>query len=210
MSKNPNSFGARSTLAVGDKSYEIFRLDVLSKAGIGHVDKLPFSLRVLLENLLRNEDGNAVSKSDIEAVAGWEASATPSVEIAYHPARVILQDFTGVPAVVDLAAMRDAMVALGGTADQINPEQPVDLVIDHSVQVDSYGSEKAFGLNVQMEYLRNRERYLFRSPTLQRRARKAVPLDLRWQAAEGGMTTRSPSAPRISRRLRPRAESIRA
>jgi len=161
MSNNDNSFGARSTLAVGEQSYEIFRLDVLSKAGIGHVDKLPFSLRVLLENLLRHEDGNAVSKSDIEAVAGWDAAATPSVEIAYHPARVILQDFTGVPAVVDLAAMRDAMVALGGSADQINPEQPVDLVIDHSVQVDSYGSEKSFDLNVKMEYLRNRERYLF-------------------------------------------------
>ncbi len=161
MSNNQNSFGARSTLAVGDKSYEIFRLDALSKAGVGHVDKLPFSLRVLLENLLRNEDGNAVSKGDIEAVAGWNASDTPSVEIAYHPARVILQDFTGVPAVVDLAAMRDAMVALGGTADQINPEQPVDLVIDHSVQVDHYGTEASYGLNVKLEYLRNHERYLF-------------------------------------------------
>ncbi|MGH1345845.1 MAG: aconitate hydratase AcnA [Nannocystales bacterium] len=161
MSNNDNSFGARSTLAVGDKSYEIFRLDVLSKAGIGHVDKLPFSLRVLLENLLRNEDGNAVSKSDIEAVAGWDAAAEPSVEIAFHPARVVLQDFTGVPAVVDLAAMRDAMVALGGSADQINPEQPVDLVIDHSVQVDHYASENAFDLNVKLEYLRNRERYQF-------------------------------------------------
>lgn len=161
MSNNDNSFGARSTLAVGDKSYEIFRLDALSKAGIGHVDKLPFSLRVLLENLLRHEDGNAVSKSDIEAVAGWDAAAEPSVEIAFHPARVVLQDFTGVPAVVDLAAMRDAMVALGGSADQINPEQPVDLVIDHSVQVDHYASENAFDLNVKLEYLRNRERYQF-------------------------------------------------
>lgn len=161
MTDNHDSFGARSTLAVGDKSYEIFRLDALSKAGIGHVDTLPFSLRVLLENLLRHEDGNVVTKSDIEAVAAWDATAKPSVEIAYHPARVILQDFTGVPAVVDLAAMRDAMVALGGTPDQINPEQPVDLVIDHSVQVDHYASDNAFSLNVKLEYLRNRERYLF-------------------------------------------------
>lgn len=161
MSTHNDSFGARSTLAVGDESYEIFRLDALSKAGVGHVDALPFSLRVLLENLLRHEDGNVVSKSDIEAVANWDPGAKPSVEIAYHPARVILQDFTGVPAVVDLAAMRDAMVALGGTPEQINPEQPVDLVIDHSVQVDHYASDNAFSLNVKLEYLRNRERYLF-------------------------------------------------
>ena len=161
MNDATNSFGARSTLAVGEKSYEIFRLDALSKAGVGHVDKLPFSLRVLLENLLRHEDGNVVSKADIEAVASWDPKAEPSVEIAYHPARVILQDFTGVPAVVDLAAMRDAIVALGGKAEQINPEQPVDLVIDHSVQVDHYASPNAFSLNVKLEYLRNRERYLF-------------------------------------------------
>ncbi len=156
-----DSFGARSTLTVGDRSYEIFRLDALSQAGIGHVDTLPFSLRVLVENLLRHEDGKAVTRADIEAAAGWDAKADPSVEIAYHPARVLLQDFTGVPAVVDLAAMRDAIKTMGGDPQRINPLQPADLVIDHSVQIDHFGNDQAFGLNVQMEYQRNRERYAF-------------------------------------------------
>ena len=115
---NLDSFGARSTLTVGDRSYEIFRLDALKTAGVGHVDSLPFSLRVLVENLLRHEDGVAVTRDDIEAAADWDAKAEPSVEIAYHPARVLLQDFTGVPAVVDLAAMREAMKAMGGTFSQ--------------------------------------------------------------------------------------------
>ncbi|MEM9460412.1 MAG: aconitate hydratase AcnA [Myxococcota bacterium] len=159
--QNHDSFGARSTLTVGDHSYEIFRLDALSSSGVGHVDTLPFSLRVLVENLLRHEDGVTVTKADIEAAAGWDAKAEPSVEIAYHPARVLLQDFTGVPAVVDLAAMRDAIKAMGGDPQRINPLQPADLVIDHSVQIDHFGTDQAFGLNVQMEYQRNRERYAF-------------------------------------------------
>ncbi len=158
---NLDSFGARSTLTVGDRSYEIFRLDALANGGVGHVDTLPFSLRVLVENLLRHEDGTAVTREDIAAAAGWQATAEPSVEIAYHPARVLLQDFTGVPAVVDLAAMRDAIKTMGGDPQRINPLQPADLVIDHSVQIDHFGSQKAFGLNVQMEYQRNRERYAF-------------------------------------------------
>jgi len=158
---NRDSFGAKATLAVGDTAYEIWRLDALSGQGIGHVDKLPFSLRVLLENLLRHEDGVAVRKDDIEAVANWDASSDPSVEIAYHPARVILQDFTGVPAVVDLAAMRDAIKKMGGDAQRINPLQPVDLVIDHSVQVDHAGTHNAYDLNVKLEYHRNKERYQF-------------------------------------------------
>ncbi|MEX1362891.1 MAG: aconitate hydratase AcnA [Nannocystaceae bacterium] len=158
---NLDSFGARSTLTVGDRSYEIFRLDALAGSGVGHVDTLPFSLRVLVENLLRHEDGKAVTREDIEAAAAWDAKAEPSVEIAYHPARVLLQDFTGVPAVVDLAAMRDAIKALGGDPQRINPLQPADLVIDHSVQIDHFGTDQAFGLNVQLEYQRNRERYAF-------------------------------------------------
>jgi len=156
-----DSFGSSATLNVGDTAYQISRLDALSSKGIGHVDKLPFSLRVLLENLLRHEDGVAVTKDDIEAVASWDAKADPSVEIAYHPARVILQDFTGVPAVVDLAAMRDAIKTMGGDAQRINPLQPVDLVIDHSVQVDHSASSNAFDLNVRLEYQRNKERYQF-------------------------------------------------
>jgi aconitate hydratase len=158
---NLDSFGARSTLTVGERSYEIYRLDALANAGVGHVDRLPFSLRVLVENLLRNEDGVAVTADDITAAARWDAGAEPSVEIAYHPARVLLQDFTGVPVVVDLAAMRDAIAAMGGDPQRINPLEPVDLVIDHSVQIDHAGSAQAFGLNVKLEYQRNRERYAF-------------------------------------------------
>ncbi len=158
---NLDSFGARSTLTVGERSYEIYRLDALANAGVGHVDRLPFSLRVLVENLLRNEDGVAVTADDIAAAAGWDAKAEPSVEIAYHPARVLLQDFTGVPAVVDLAAMRDAIKTMGGDPQRINPLEPVDLVIDHSVQIDHAGTAASFGLNVQLEYQRNRERYAF-------------------------------------------------
>ncbi|MCX4241181.1 aconitate hydratase AcnA [Paraliomyxa miuraensis] len=158
---NLDSFGARSTLTVGDRSYEIYRLDALRSAGVGHVDRLPFSLRVLVENLLRNEDGVAVTQADITAAASWDAKAEPTVEIAYHPARVLLQDFTGVPAVVDLAAMRDAIKTMGGDPQRINPLEPADLVIDHSVQIDHFGTDQAFGLNVQLEYQRNRERYAF-------------------------------------------------
>src|SRR5688572_17890159 len=157
---NLDSFGARSTLVVEDRTYEIFRLDALHKRGL-EVSRLPFTLRVLLENLLRNEDGVAVTEGDVRALAQWNPSAEPSHEIGFHPARVLLQDFTGVPVVVDLAAMRDAIVKMGGDPQRINPLEPVDLVIDHSVQVDHFGSSRAFGLNVKLEYERNKERYQF-------------------------------------------------
>ncbi len=153
-------FGARSVLTVGDRRYEIFRLETLSKAGIP-VDRLPYSIRVLLENLLRTMDGKVVTAEDVEAVARWNPAAPPSREIAFSPSRVLLQDFTGVPAVVDLAAMRDAMAELGGDARRINPLQPAELVIDHSVQVDEYGSRAALLINAAKEFERNRERYLF-------------------------------------------------
>ncbi|HEV8130205.1 MAG TPA: aconitate hydratase AcnA [Acidobacteriota bacterium] len=160
-SSHPNSFGARATLRVKDQSYEIFRLDAAEKSLGIDLTRMPFSMKILLENLLRNEDGQSVKREDVEAVASWSPAAKPSKEISFHPARVLLQDFTGVPAVVDLAAMRDAMVHLGGDPRKINPLQPADLVIDHSVQVDYYGSSSAFRLNAEMELNRNRERYEF-------------------------------------------------
>ncbi len=156
-----DSFDARRVLTVGDRQYEIFALDALRKRGIGHVDRLPFSLRVLVENLLRNEDGVAVTVADVEAAAGWNAQDEPHHEIGFHPARVLLQDFTGVPVVVDLAAMRQAIKTLGGDPERINPLEPVDLVIDHSVQVDHFGRGNALSLNIALEYQRNRERYTF-------------------------------------------------
>ncbi|MBC7893883.1 MAG: aconitate hydratase AcnA [Cytophagaceae bacterium] len=158
---HPNSFGSRQTLKVGDASYTIFRLDALRELSGGNLDRLPFSLKILLENLLRGEDAAFVKKADIETLARWDVKQPVDKEIAFRTARVLLQDFTGVPCVVDLAAMRDALAALGGRADQINPLQPVDLVIDHSVQVDEYGTEAAFLLNVGLEYERNLERYQF-------------------------------------------------
>ncbi len=154
-----NSFGAQSGLEVGGRSYEIFRLDAL--ADVGAVDRLPFSLKVLLENLLRTEDGAAVTADDIEAFARWDPAATTAREIAFSPARVLMQDFTGVPAVVDLAAMRDAMGALGGDRAKINPLAPAELVIDHSVIADFSGSRDAFRRNAELEFERNRERYAF-------------------------------------------------
>ena len=153
-------FGARSALDVDGRAYEIFRLDALSKAGLP-VDRLPYSMRILLENQLRTLDDRTVRAEDVEAVARWEPTAEPSREIAFTPSRVLLQDFTGVPAVVDLAAMRDAMARLGGDPKRINPLQPAELVIDHSVQVDEYGSAAALFLNAKKEFERNRERYLF-------------------------------------------------
>jgi aconitate hydratase len=156
-----NSFGARATLTVEGKPYTIFRLDSLRTASSGSSDRLPFSLKILLENLLRNEDGAFVKRDDIEAMARWDVKARVEREIAFRTARVLLQDFTGVPAVVDLAAMRDAIVRLGGNPEKINPLQPVDLVIDHSVQVDEYGTEAAFFLNTKLEVERNKERYVF-------------------------------------------------
>jgi aconitate hydratase len=155
----PNSFDAKATLTVGGRDYEIYRLDALQAKY--DVARLPFSLKVLLENLLRNEDGESIRAQDIEALARWDAKAEPASEIAFTPARVIMQDFTGVPAVVDLAAMRDAMREMGGDPSKINPLAPAELVIDHSVQVDVYGSRFAFARNAELEFERNRERYAF-------------------------------------------------
>src|SRR2546430_707940 len=155
-----NSFGARSVLKVGEKEYEIYRIDALDKQGIS-TKHLPFSLRILLENLLRTEDGRNVTKEEIRALAAWNKNSKPEKEIAFTPSRVLLQDFTGVPAVVDLAAMRDAMKRLGGDPKLINPLQPAELVIDHSVQVDEFGSHKAFDVNALLEFQRNKERYAF-------------------------------------------------
>ena len=154
-----DSFATRDQLRVGVQTYELCFLRKLNEQHA--IDRLPCSLKILLENLLRYEDGKTVTRDDIEALARWEAAAEPSVEIAFRPARVLMQDFTGVPAIVDLAAMRDAMQALGGDPDRINPLQPAELVIDHSVQVDSFGSEQAVDLNSELEYRRNQERYSF-------------------------------------------------
>src|SRR5271169_5975068 len=155
-----NSFGSRSTLRVGSKQFEIYRLSAVEAHGCT-IKHLPYSLRILLENLLRREDGKAVKADDVRALTAWNAKSVPSQEIAFMPSRVLLQDFTGVPAVVDLAAMRDAMQALGGDPKLINPLQPAELVIDHSVQVDEFGTPQAFQLNAELEFIRNKERYAF-------------------------------------------------
>jgi len=155
-----DSFKSRSQLRVGKREYQICRLHALDKQGLA-TTRLPYSLRILLENLLRFEDGKSVKAEDIRALAKWDAEAAPDKEIAFMPARVLLQDFTGVPAVVDLAAMRDAMKKLGGDAKKINPLQPAELVIDHSVQVDEFGTPGAFQANADFEFQRNRERYAF-------------------------------------------------
>jgi len=155
-----NSFNSRASLKVGNKEYEIYRLDALENAGIS-TKHLPFSLRILLENLLRTEDGRNVTKEEVRALAGWNSKSKPDKEIAFTPSRVLLQDFTGVPCVVDLAAMRDAMKQLGGDPGLINPLQPVELVIDHSVQVDEFGTSNALDMNALLEFQRNKERYSF-------------------------------------------------
>jgi aconitate hydratase len=155
-----NSFKSRSTLKSGNRSYTIYRLPALEARGLD-LSRLPFSLKVLLENLLRREDGVNVTAGDIEFLAKWDAKAEPSREIAYMPARVLMQDFTGVPAVVDLGAMRDAIKTLGGDAARVNPLIPAELVIDHSVQVDEFGTAGAYGANSLLEFQRNRERYAF-------------------------------------------------
>ena len=155
-----DSFRSRSTLKIGSKEYEIFRLDALDKQSIS-TQHLPFSLRILLENLLRTEDGRNVKADDIRALASWNGNTKSQKEIAFTPSRVLMQDFTGVPAVVDLAAMRDAMKKLGGNPALINPLQPAELVIDHSVQVDEFGNARAFAMNAELEFLRNKERYGF-------------------------------------------------
>src|SRR5580704_10814733 len=155
-----NSFNSKSTLKVGSKEYEIYRLDALDQQGVS-TKHLPFSLRILLENLLRTEDGRNVTKEEVRALAAWNKTSKPEKEIAFTPSRVLLQDFTGVPCVVDLAAMRDAMQTLGGDPALINPLQPVELVIDHSVQVDEFGTSNAFEVNALLEFQRNKERYSF-------------------------------------------------
>jgi len=156
---SPDSFDTRSTLDVGGRSYEVFRLDALQERF--DVARLPYSIKVLLENVLRLEDGEIVTADAVESIARWDAAAEPSAEIPFQPARVLMQDFTGVPAVVDLAAMRDAMAEIGGDPEAINPLVDVDLVIDHSVQVDAFGNARAFAVNAEREFERNRERYSF-------------------------------------------------
>src|SRR5688572_26655542 len=156
-----NTFGTSTTLRVGGQPVQIFSLPALEKSGVGNVSRLPYSMKILLENLLRREDNAYVKADDISAVARWNATAAVEKEISFMPARVLLQDFTGVPCVVDLAAMRDAIGALGGNPDRVNPLQPVELVIDHSVQVDYFGRTDAFALNAALEFARNRERYAF-------------------------------------------------
>ncbi|HEY3705490.1 MAG TPA: aconitate hydratase AcnA [Terracidiphilus sp.] len=158
--QNPNSFASRATLQSGAKSYTIFRLPALEAKGF-NLSRLPFSLKIMLENLLRREDGVNVTADDIAFLANWDAKAEPSREIAYMPARVLMQDFTGVPAIVDLAAMRDAIKTLGGDPERVNPLIPAELVIDHSVQVDEFGTSKAYDANSFLEFQRNRERYAF-------------------------------------------------
>jgi len=160
MSKSVNSFDSYSQLKSGSRTYEMYRLSALEKKDV-KLSRLPYSLRILLENLLRQEDGKSVTAEDIEFLAKWDPQAEPSREIAYMPARVLMQDFTGVPAIVDLAAMRDAMKVLGGDPEKINPLQPAELVIDHSVQVDEYGTANSYSLNAMLEFQRNRERYAF-------------------------------------------------
>jgi len=156
-----NTFGSHSELESGGQRFTYYRLGALADAGVGQLQRLPFSLKILLENLLRQEDGRAVRREDIEALANWQPVAAADREIAFTPARVLLQDFTGVPVVVDLASMRDAITKMGGDPGRINPLQPVDLVIDHSVQVDYFGSSEAFARNVEIEFERNQERYQF-------------------------------------------------
>jgi aconitate hydratase len=156
-----NSFGTRTEIRIGGESVQIYSLPALEKAGFPGVSRLPYSMKILLENLLRREDNAFVKADDIRALAQWNATAKAEKEISFMPARVLLQDFTGVPCVVDLAAMRDAIISLGGNPDRVNPLQPVELVIDHSVQVDYFGRSDAFALNAGLEFSRNRERYAF-------------------------------------------------
>ncbi len=156
-----NSFGTRTALAVGGRTYQMFSLPRFERAGFPEIARLPFSLKILLENLLRHEDGRFVKAADVEALARWDVKSAAQREISFAPARVLLQDFTGVPAVVDLAAMRDGIARLGGDPNKVNPLQPVELVIDHSVQVDYFGQANAFQLNAELEFARNKERYAF-------------------------------------------------
>ncbi|MBK9123261.1 MAG: aconitate hydratase AcnA [Chloroflexi bacterium] len=161
MANFVDAFGARGTLRVGPRDYTVFRLSKLKEQGIGHVDRLPFSIKILLENALRHLDNFEVSEQDVRNIAAWDPTGADKPEIPFKPARVVLQDFTGVPCVVDLAALRSAMVRMGGDPAKINPNIPVDLVIDHSVQVDAFGSDAALKINASFEFERNRERYEF-------------------------------------------------
>src|SRR4051812_540495 len=156
-----NSFGTRTALTVGGRSVLLYSLDVMQRAGYPQIDRLPYSMKILLENLLRHEDGRFVKAADVETLARWDLKSGAQKEISFAPARVLLQDFTGVPAVVDLAAMRDGIARLGGDPNRVNPLQPVELVIDHSVQVDFFGQANAFQLNAELEFARNKERYAF-------------------------------------------------
>src|SRR5207237_10699541 len=156
-----NSFGTRTALPVGGRTVQIYSLPTLHEAGFPGVARLPYSMKILLENLLRHEDGRFVKAADVEALARWDLKSGAQKEISFAPARVLLQDFTGVPAVVDLAAMRDGIARLGGDPNKVNPLQPVELVIDHSVQVDYFGRQDAFQLNAELEFSRNKERYSF-------------------------------------------------
>src|SRR6266567_3865568 len=156
-----NSFGTRTVLPVGDQRVTIHSLRALQRSGYPDIGRLPYSMKILLENLLRHEDGRFVKAADIETLAKWDVRSAAQKEISFAPARVLLQDFTAVPAVVDLAAMRDGIVRLGGDPNRVNPLQPVELVIDHSVQVDYFGRADAFQLNAELEFSRNRERYAF-------------------------------------------------
>ncbi len=156
-----NSFNTRTSLTAAGRRFQYFSLPALEKAGFPGLARLPYSLKILLENLLRLEDGRFVEAEDIKTLAEWDVTSKASKEIAFMPARVLLQDFTGVPAVVDLAAMRDGVVRLGGNPRKVNPLQPVELVIDHSVQVDHYREHNAFELNAELEFSRNKERYTF-------------------------------------------------
>src|SRR4249920_1121868 len=154
-----NSFGTRRALPIAGRPIQLYSLPALAAAGFPEVSRLPYSLKILLENLLRHEDGRFVKAADIEAMATWDVKSTAQKEISFAPARVLLQDFTGVPCVVDLAAMRDGIARLGGDPNRVNPLQPVELVIDHSVQVDYFGQANAFQLNAELEFSRNKERY---------------------------------------------------
>src|ERR1700704_1442862 len=156
-----NSFGARTALTVGSRTYQMFSLPALEAAGFPEIARLPYSMKILLENMLRHEDGRFVKAADVEALARWDVKGSVQREISFAPARVLLQDFTGVPAVVDLAAMRDGIARLGGDPNKVNPLQPVELVIDHSVQVDYFAQANAFQLNAELEFVRNKERYAF-------------------------------------------------
>src|ERR1043166_4578432 len=161
MLRSADSFGTRTTLSTTAGTVTVYSLIALEKRGFPGVARLPFSLKILLENLLRNEDGRFVKQADIEALAKWDVGSKAAREISFMPARVLLQDFTGVPCVVDLAAMRDGIVRLGGDPQKVNPLQPVEPVIDHSVQVDYFGQKNAFDLNAELEFARNKERYAF-------------------------------------------------